>query len=262
MNDPIKDFVEKHREEFDHLEAPAFNVERLKSRIQPVPEVPKRRTLLMTGRSSWLVAASVMVTLTCAALFYYNTLPEPVNSVPNETVAAAPRPAHKPAEESATSNRPDLVAKTTTGTAQAEKVVEQAQPQNRQSRGIFANLKDSTSASSRLLAILEIEKSGKASNKIMDMIGSTLNHDENTNVRLAALSLLEKHKGNSHVSSILINSLSKQDDPMVQLGLVSLLGKMKNVKIDDKLQALASNPDTFDAVRDEAYNILLNEDKL
>ncbi|RZK81749.1 MAG: HEAT repeat domain-containing protein [Pedobacter sp.] len=109
---------------------------------------------------------------------------------------------------------------------------------------------------------IQLEKAGKSDEKVMNMLASTLNNDQNTNVRLAALSLMEKFSADKHVSDLLVNSLNKQDDPMVQLGLVSLLGRMKNIKIDDKLQALANNPDTFAAVRDEAYNILLNQNKL
>ena len=49
---------------------------------------------------------------------------------------------------------------------------------------------------------------------------------------------------------------------MVQLGLVTILGKMKDLNINDKLYALANDPNTFDAVKDEAYSILLKDDKL
>ncbi|WP_431295147.1 HEAT repeat domain-containing protein [Pedobacter sp. P26] len=126
----------------------------------------------------------------------------------------------------------------------------------------YAALKDSSSASLRLLAILKIEKSNRINNHMLDMLSKTLNHDGNTNVRLAALNVLQKYSTDKYASSLLISSLNKQDDPMVQLGLVSFLGKMKNAEIGEKLYALANNPETFAAVRDEAYSALLNQDKL
>lgn len=261
MNDPIKDFVEKHREEFDHLEAPVFDIKRFKSGLNPI-EQPKKRYILKFSKSQLLVAASVVLAFTCAWLFfrtensstieleYQSRIDEKLTEVPkadttNNSVA------EKMIDKSDAEKRPVL----------AENTRPASKPSNRPS-SLYSGLTDSTSASSRLLAILEIEKSGNSDNKLMSMVAKTLNHDPNTNVRLAALSLLDKHRNKEHVSALLINSLNNQDDPMVQLGLVSLLGKMKNIKIDDKLQALASNPDTFDAVRDEAYNILLNQDKL
>jgi hypothetical protein len=96
----------------------------------------------------------------------------------------------------------------------------------------------------------------------LQMLTLTLNHDKNTNVRLAALSLMEKFNYDGHVANSLVSSLDKQDDPIVQLGLVSILGKMKNVNIDDRLESLARSPETFAAVRDEAYRILLKQNKL
>jgi len=100
------------------------------------------------------------------------------------------------------------------------------------------------------------------SNDLLDRLAKTLNHDENSNVRLAALSVLEKYSYDAHVSTMLVHSLNTQSDPMVQLGLVNILGKMKNLNINDTLYALANDPNTFGAVKDEAYNILLKEDKL
>ena len=89
-----------------------------------------------------------------------------------------------------------------------------------------------------------------------------LHNDPNINVRLAALSLMEKYGEDKHISTSLVNALQTQDDPIVQLGLVRYLGARKDKRIDDKLQALAENPETFAAVRDEAYSILLTQDKL
>ena len=261
MNDPIKDFVKQHREEFDHLEAPVFNLEQMKARMKQVPEEPKRNVLLLNV-NKWLVAASVVLAITCGWLFF-NNKNQPVASLPlAQQTKDTVRPAATAGQQETLTEIPvDADTQPRKVVLASNHAVTTIKTANK-TPTIYQRLQDSTSASSRLLAILELEKAGKADDKVMDMLAKTLNNDQNTNVRLAALSLMEKFSTQKHVSNLLINSLDRQDDPMVQLGLVSLLGKMKNIKIDDKLQALASNPDTFAAVRDEAYNILLNQNKL
>jgi hypothetical protein len=262
MNDQIKDFVEKNREEFDHLEAPGFDMQRFKQVIAQ-PATPKAKTVSIFSKTKWLVAASVLIAIAATALLVFQEKETKVNY-------ATTQPAH-------VDNRP---MEKTSPTILPEKHIENKTPQvavafsaqpKAQKKHItnltnvstdYKALRDSSSASMRLLAILEIEKSGNRSNKVIKMLSETLNHDGNTNVRLAALSVLQKYSSDSYTSSLLVASLSKQDDPIVQLGLISMLGKVKNVKIDDQLYAIANNPDTFSAVRDEAYNVLLNQDKL
>jgi hypothetical protein len=268
MNDPMKDFVEKHREEFDHLEAPVLNLDRLKSAAQVHREVPVGKYSIGSGKR-WLVAASVVIAITVAWLLAGPTeqakiedqLVQKKSNAPIEipttvgpkTIAATPAASGLAGEK-----RPRVRLADNSNKQEQGKAYEI----NMASAGVFARLRDSTSSSSRLLAILEIEKAGQVDTPVLDMLATTLNEDRNTNVRLAALGLLEKFSNDNHVSTILINSLETQRDPIVQLGLLSLLGKMKNVAVDDKLLSLASRPDTFGAVRDEAYTILLAQNKL
>ncbi len=257
MNDQIKDFVEQHREEFDHLDAPAFDMDRFK-RMQVQPEQPKAKTVRLFN-SKWLVAASVVLVAATAWLFFYPQTQVERTSYSKGSTATLPiRPEGKTNKALNEQNTPVQTAKVKSD--QPETIKEK--PKYPSQGGEYAALKDSSSASVRLLAILKIEKSNKINNRTLDMLSKTLNHDGNTNVRLAALNVLQKYSTDKYASSLLISSLNKQDDPMVQLGLVSFLGKMKNAEIGEKLYALANNPETFAAVRDEAYSALLNQDKL
>jgi hypothetical protein len=277
MNDPIKDFVEQHREEFDHLEAPVFKLEQLKKRIQCIPSVQKKKFSIVNG-SKWLVAASILIALTGAWFFFYNNDQEkpvvqlaaqkpttaPENKVKTESQKVGPaRKADKAVFIGDPATRSMSVAKIRPlSVAKVQKVEQKVKQIGVPAADRYARLKDSTSASSRLLAILEMEKEDRMDNELLQMLTLTLNHDKNTNVRLAALSLMEKFNYDGHVANSLVSSLDKQDDPIVQLGLVSILGKMKNVNIDDRLESLARSPETFAAVRDEAYRILLKQNKL
>ncbi|MBG6236239.1 hypothetical protein IWX76_002820 [Pedobacter sp. CAN_A7] len=262
MNDPIKDFVEGHREEFDHLEAPVFKLDQLKPKFQQIPEVRKRSFSILNG-NKWLVAASILITLTCAWFFFY-----PKHEKKPEVQLAGQNPKSIPKTlVEADSARIEVAP---LAEDRMEQQVKQREPKTKQKAkeniipvpSRYAKLKDSTSASMRLLAILEIEEAGKIDKSVIDMLALTLNHDGNTNVRLAALSLMQKYSDNEHVSALLVSSLYEQGDPIVQLGLVTTLGKMKNIEINDKLESLVNSPETFAAVRDEAYRILLNQNKL
>jgi hypothetical protein len=73
---------------------------------------------------------------------------------------------------------------------------------------------------------------------------------------------MSQYSGDKHVSSLLVSSFTTQKDPLVQLGLIGLLGKIDNDKVEDRLFALADDPNTFEAVKDEAYLALLNQNKL
>lgn len=273
MNDPVKDFVEQHRGEFDHLEAPVFQLDQLKKRIQPAPEVRRRSFSTLNG-NRWLVAASILMTLTCAWFFFYHEKEHPaVKLAAHNTTAASEAPVSEPnnaarnsvAENSVFIGRAERRRLAVTRVSSVANVYNKSHEEhnvNVPAHDRYARLRDSTSASSRLLAILEIEKEERIDDELLQLLALTLNNDRNTNVRLAALSLMEKANYDGHVSSLLVSSLDRQDDPIVQLGLVSILGKMKNIDIDDKLESLANSPDTFAAVRDEAFSILLQQNKL
>lgn len=261
MNDQIKEFVERNRAEFDQLEAPAFNLQGFKAKQNQAAEKRKSKILFLT-KNKWLVAASIIVVF--GSLFFFlirNDKPFPkgeiakktqkdvINDINQEVQGKSPETSFSKGTQSSYASLKDLSSSKIKNTPITEEATN-------------FNLADSTSSSKRLAAILEIEKTGTMSNAVLDKLSETLNKDENSNVRLAALSLLAKYSYDAYASTLLVRSLNVQNDPMVQLELVNILGKIENVNINDKLYALANDPNTFKAVKDEAYNILLREDKL
>lgn len=261
MNDPIKEFVEQNRAAFDELDAPAFNLKGFKAQLNPPQEQKIKK--LWPG-TKWLVAASVLIAFgTAFLLFNENNAPSPTAEMVQNKQAEIEKAIVKinPEKEKIVSAGNKKHFAGLVAPKKLKQVFKQL-PGKMAADSLYKNLSDSSSSSTRLAAILEIEKSKLMSNDLLDRLAKTLNHDENSNVRLAALSVLEKYSYDAHVSTMLVHSLNTQSDPMVQLGLVNILGKMKNLNINDKLYALANDPNTFDAVKDEAYNILLKEDKL
>ncbi|RYD69254.1 MAG: hypothetical protein EOP53_27495, partial [Sphingobacteriales bacterium] len=185
MNDPLKEFVEQNRAAFDELKAPPFNLQGFKARVNPAPEQKIKK--LWPG-TKWLVAASVLIALgTTFLLLRENSMPSPADILVKQV-----KPLHQKITEKVNivevTKAPQVLAdKQFAGTKiKAGKSVKQpAISQN----GVYAKLSDSSSSSIRLAAILDIEKSGQISNDVIDRLAKTLNHDENSNVRLAALSV-------------------------------------------------------------------------
>ncbi|RYD80502.1 MAG: HEAT repeat domain-containing protein [Sphingobacteriales bacterium] len=258
MNDPLKEFVEQNRAAFDELDAPPFDLQRFKARINPAPEQKIKK--LWPG-IKWLVAASVLIAVgTTFLLLRENTSPHSADRLVKKVKPQTPKTTNE--KNIVEVNEASQVSIDRQVVGNSKKSIKKFKPLFSAKEDIFEKLSDSSSSSIRLAAILDIEKSGQISNDVIDRLAKTLNHDENSNVRLAALSVLEKYSFDTHVSSLLVRSLNTQNDPMVQLGLVTILGKMKDLNINDKLYALANDPNTFDAVKDEAYSILLKDDKL
>ena len=263
MNDPIKDFIEKNRAEFDHLEAPAFDMSKFKARAVKTPET-KKPVFKLVNSLHWMAAASVI--LAVGTFLFLNGKQEKLSQVALKQHKTSAKPLTLPEK-----SKPEMVATLPVRTIPQRssgrnlptksKAIETLKKDIRQ-ESLFANLADSSSSSTRLAAILEIKKQGTMSDYVVNRLASTLNNDNNSNVRLAALDILGSYSDDKSVSSLLVNSLSTQSDPMVQLELVTLLGNKEHLKIEEKLYALAADPNTFGAVKDEAYSILLNQNKL
>lgn len=264
MNDPIKDFVEQHREDFDYLEAPKFDLAGLKAKIAQKPAIKKHR-VLSTKPAQWIAAAAVL--LVSAMGFWFFNKTEQVKSPEQHLVINRDRPkegiAKPDVKVATTNNKQDIqLAKHQTALpVKRNRFKKENQPVEQFDPMLVKQLSDSTSSSNRLAAVLAIKKSDFISYDLLDRLSGTIQHDSNSNVRLAALSVLEKYQQDAHVSNLLITALNHQDDPMVQLSLVNLLGKMQNIKIEERLYALVNDPSTMEAVKDEAYQILLKENK-
>ncbi|MEJ7559134.1 MAG: hypothetical protein WKF66_12560 [Pedobacter sp.] len=263
MNDPIRDCIAKNRAEFDHLEAPAFDIKKFRERV-PVPTSRKNQVLRLLPAAKWICAASIFV---AGATFLYSTKTSErmaIKAVAHDytTLASAKAKAKGPVEQPANAfvqrNKKPMWNASSSRSKKAVKVI----VVDKGAEKLFEQLADSSSSSTRLAAILEIKRQGTLSNYVIDRLAAVLNNDNNSNVRLAALGILRSYGTDEYVSSLLVSSLGTQIDPMVQLELVSLLGTMNHLKIEDKLFALAADPNTFGAVKDEAYSILLNQNKL
>ncbi|RZK42132.1 MAG: hypothetical protein EOO90_08630 [Pedobacter sp.] len=257
MNDPLKKYVHEHRDEFDHLEPSAALFSKLKNELKNQPK-PKKGIMVQLVNYKWIAAACLTVSLSVAYLFVSRNEPLDIDST--QATLTTKKETEKAVKSLKQPNdlQQVVLSKTVTKPKKAVK-------KNQQSIDLlnfYRDLTDSTSASKRLAAILSIERSKIISYDIIDRLTTTLSHDSNSNVRLAALNLMSKFSEDNYVNNALTTSLSHQKDPLLQLGLIDILRQTDNPKLDDKLYALANDPSTLSEVKDLAYLVLLNQNKL
>ncbi|RZK57840.1 MAG: HEAT repeat domain-containing protein [Pedobacter sp.] len=260
MNDPLKKFIDNNRDDFDDLEPSPeifFKVkEELKEKKQPV--------LKLVFSQKWLVAASVIMLLFAGYLVFKGD--ESIKTINEQQTVSNKKPDTniERNNQNKTTNQTinqSAIAKNT-GKKHKAKTLINKEKKFDDMPAIYEQLNDSSSSSTRLAAILKIQQTGTISYDIIDKLAKTLDADNNSNVRLAALSLMGTYREDSYIGSKLINAIHTQKDPIVQLGLIELLRKTDNPKLDDRLYALANDPNTFTAVKDQAYSVLLNQNKL
>ena len=88
---------------------------------------------------------------------------------------------------------------------------------------MMLSLLEKGSATERLKAVTLTQEMSDASRKVTDALIQTLNHDENVNVRLAALEALKPYVIDSKVREALVRSIGSQESPLVQISLAELM---------------------------------------
>jgi len=258
-NDPLKKYIAEHREQFDHLEPDEAVFNRIKATLN-IPAVQPKKNIRLYNRTRWMIAASLLILIPAAYIGFHNDLS--VSKTVSPKVAVTKSDITEP-ERIADVSSPAGELVTTTAKAPIRKIKRTHTKQSLPDMGkIYTDLTDSTSASRRLAAILEIEKSNLMSYDLIHRLSETLNNDANSNVRLAALNVMSRYLQDSEVMNACILSLDQQTDPTLQLALILLLRQTSHPKLDDTLYALANDPATFSVVKNQAYLTLLDQNKL
>jgi hypothetical protein len=121
---------------------------------------------------------------------------------------------------------------------------------------LMFSLIDDESASQRIKAVSYAEEMSNPDQKVIAALVSTLNHDKNVNVRLAALYSLGSWADNRMVRDSLVASLSRQTEPLIQVMLINLLAEKKDSRIVAPIQEILSNKKTLPVVKDAAEKSL------
>lgn len=114
---------------------------------------------------------------------------------------------------------------------------------------IVVSLLDNPSASERLRAVNYTGEMEGADQQVINALLTTLNEDQNVNVRLVTLDALAKFSGQPEVRAGLVQSITRQDSPLVQVALANLMLKLQEKGSVAALKALLKQQELNDAVR-------------
>jgi hypothetical protein len=117
---------------------------------------------------------------------------------------------------------------------------------------VMLNKLNEPSPSQRVLAVSYINGFSEPDPKIIEALIKTMNNDENSSVRLAALSALSKYVDNKNVLNSLIESLKNQTDPLLQISLINLMMEIQDRRAIDPIRNIYTNENTLDAVKQQA----------
>jgi len=279
MKDSLKKYINDHREEFDNLEVPDEMFDKIMSKLDsPTPSVGKTRSLFPL--KNWAIAASVAIIL---SLGIFNLWQE--KEIDKTVIATKQTP--KKGDENLVETSipkngletPRIENKIQKNTAKVLTNNSSDSPKKSIGNQNFAqdfNIKDENhsdkanaielmnnefSASSRLQGIALVKSFSDYDSKIIDLLSEKAISDENTNVRLSAVSALEMQRQNPDVTDRIQQIFIQQNDAMVQKELISFLAEKLSSElspeVNTKLLALAKDPTTVDFVKDEAYAILM-----
>ncbi|WP_312082989.1 HEAT repeat domain-containing protein [Epilithonimonas hominis] len=275
MKDSLKKYINDHRDEFDNLEVPDELFDNIMSKLDSsTPSVEKKRSIFLL--KTWAIAASVAVIL---SLGIFNLWQE---KEIDKTAIATKQTQKKEdevltdtsivQEESETSIIENKIQKNTakvlannSSDSPKQSIVNQNSILNYNIENDKVNaielMNNEFSASSRLQGIALVKRFSDYDSKIIELLSEKAISDENTNVRLAAVSALEIQHQNPAVTERIQQIFVQQNDPMVQKELISFLAEKPSSElspeVNTKLLALAQDPTTVDFVKDEAYAVLM-----
>lgn len=279
MKDSLKKYIQDHRDEFDNLEVPDEMFDKIMSKLDnSTPSVGKTRSIV--SWKTWAIAASITIIL---SLGIFNLWQE---KEIDEIVFATKQTPEKEGKNLVET----YILKKDSGTSIIENKIQKKiatglvnnrsdyQKKSIENQNYIPNynivnenhsnkanaielMNNQFSASSRLQGIALVKSFSDYDSKIIDLLSEKAISDENTNVRLSAVSALEIQRQNSAVTNRIQQIFVQQNDPMVQKELISFLAEKQSSElspeVNTKLLALAQDPTTVDFVKDEAYAILM-----
>jgi hypothetical protein len=117
---------------------------------------------------------------------------------------------------------------------------------------VALSLMDRQSATSRLEGVSWSMQVDQLDPELLSALLQALNHDPNTNVRLASLDALEKFTRDKGVRQALVNSIRQQDSPLVQIALIDSLVHIQDRGATDELRKLTQDRALNSAVQERA----------
>lgn len=117
---------------------------------------------------------------------------------------------------------------------------------------VALSLLDRQSATSRLEGVSWSMQVDHLDSELLTALVYALNHDQNTNVRLASLDALEKFTRDPAVRKALVDSIRLQNSPLVQIALIDSLVHIRDRAAEGELRKLSKDSDLNAAVQERA----------
>lgn len=109
---------------------------------------------------------------------------------------------------------------------------------------MMLSMLEKESPTERLKAVSLTQEMDQVSRSVTNALLQTLNHDDNVNVRLAALDALRPYSQQGEVREALIRSISRQDSPLVQIALAELMEALQAKSSVKELQKIMHDNNT------------------
>ncbi|MDQ1151713.1 hypothetical protein [Sphingobacterium zeae] len=274
MRDNLKDFVNANRESFDRREPSAdlWN----KIRPQVVPPVQERKIKPLWKWASMAAAILLVGTATFIAFDQHN-------GAEVEKRIAAVRP--YTVRENESDKKADIATVISADTDNSPKLTPSmaiAGRQTKRKQSATANvmttgfnkmqekidyvemLRDSSSASARLSAVLALKDEGRLDRNSIGALERTAVSDQSSNVRIAAIeTILSSGLSPKERQQKVQDFFVVQNDPTLQMELMQMMVQQDDAKMKattkDKLNEIVEDPFTLKFVKEQAYAVLLNQ---
>ncbi|NIJ54057.1 HEAT repeat domain-containing protein [Dyadobacter arcticus] len=116
---------------------------------------------------------------------------------------------------------------------------------------MMLSLIENPSATERLRAVGYTTEIVNADERVINALFTTLNNDDNVNVRLVTLEALTQYTSDAAVREGLVKSLLVQDSPMVQVALADVMVKMQEKRSIKALRTLLKKEGLNDLVKNK-----------
>ncbi len=267
MNDPVKNFINEHREEFDHLEPSPEILQNIKRNLNLINR--KKKHIRIARLAKWGVAASILI-ICSINIYYFNRNNKSINQLAIRRDMTTDIEVPKLTEPQELINRDSSnIKKISPPLAVLEtkrKLIQQNISKDdsyqQEIHSILMLLSEGQSSSNRVLALVKAKHLSHIDDNLLKTLAETITQDENSNVRLAALEVILSRINESKVEEILIETFVEQDDPILQSELIDILsqidGIIKSQEVKDKLIDLTEDSATLNFVKDRAYTALID----
>lgn len=114
---------------------------------------------------------------------------------------------------------------------------------------VMMTMLEKESVSSRLKGVHMSNGMVSNNQEVTDALFLTLNNDESTNVRLAALATLSEYAADPAIREGLVNSITQQESPLVQVALAELMVELQERQAIEEFEPILNKKETPDDVK-------------